>query len=97
MSAKTNIAKLPESCYHVLNTTGELIKIKSGEKGYYKLGQSLPKRDCDDQSITMDELADNWNNDIGVTKAQRSAMDWGSMFGWEVGLADADSEEYKDL
>lgn len=97
MSAKSNIAKLPEWCYHVSNTTGELIRVKSGERGFYNCDQGLPVIRCNQEGITMSELADRWNAAMGITKAHREAMDWGSMFGWHLSLADPDNEDYRDL
>lgn len=61
---------LPEFCYGVLKSTGETIVIKVGETGYFKSEDQRP--------------ADELNEIIEVTKAQRMAMEVGSMFGWEV-------------
>lgn len=84
-----HLAKLPEVCFGTLNSTGELIILKAGEKGYwpasgYALG-GFP---------TWDELADFLNNRRGASKAQRAAMEAGSMFGFHVPLADVD--QYDD-
>ena len=92
--AQSNLAKLPDACFATLNTTEELIQIRAGEKGYYRLGQAFPKRLCQEQGgITMDQLADRWNIEKGITKAQREAMEVGSMWGWEVPGANPDFYE----
>jgi len=85
-----NLAKLPASCFAVLLTTGELIQIRAGEKGYYRLGQRWPEREASNKGITLDAFADFLNEEDGVTKAQREAMECGSMWGWEVPGANPD-------
>ena len=69
-------------CYSVIPSSGELILIKNGEKGYFPTNQSTndPK-----QNRT---LADEKNAELGVSKAQEEAMLAGSMFGWNVPGAD---------
>ena len=73
---------LPELCFSTLPGTGELICIKRGESGYYRSGWStdIPSRNR--------ELADYNNERLGVTPAQRLAMETGSMHGWDVPGAD---------
>lgn len=89
--AQKNLAKLPAKCYAILLTNNELIEIRAGEKGYYRLGQRWPQMECRHRGdITMDELADLLNKEDGVTKGQREAMETGSMFGWEVPGANPD-------
>lgn len=91
-SAKENIAKLPEKCYSKDLVTNELICIKAGVSGYYKMPQPGPgvldlkdiKEDGTFVYQTIDEFIDQWNEEIGVTPAMREAMEIGSMFGWEV-------------
>lgn len=90
MTAQENIAKLPSECYGVLKTSKELIKIKAGEMGYYKIGQWYPKREVE-SGKTIDQVCYELNNDEGVTPAQRAAMEWGSQFGWETPLANPDN------
>jgi hypothetical protein len=66
---------LPEFCYSTLQTTGEMIIIKRGEKGYYPIDILSDAYICS---------VDKNNELIGVTKAQEKAMLMGSMFGWNI-------------
>ena len=68
--------------------TGELILIKRGESGYY---HSVWSTDSKEENI---ELADFYNERLGVTPAQRQAMEVGSMLGWD--LPGADPHKYED-
>lgn len=73
---------LPELCFSTLLTSGELICIKRGEIGY------LPSEwDTGDKEQNV-ELADQLNEQLGVTMWQRKAMEVGSMCGWDVPGAD---------
>ena len=71
---------LPESCFSTLGTTGELIVITKGEKGY-------SPTDVFPQDTSPKEGAAALNAANGVTKAQEAAMVAGSMFGWETPAA----------
>ena len=74
-------SSLPEKCFSVLESTGEMIVITKGEKGYTPTG-IFPQ----DASPKEGVAALNASN--GVTKAQEAAMVAGSMFGWETPAAD---------
>ena len=73
---------LPEKCFSTLMTTGQLICIKRGDTGYYP-----SEWDTGDKERNV-ELADDLNKKLGVTPAQRQAMEIGSMAGWDVPGAD---------
>ncbi len=74
-------SSLPEKCYSVSETSGELILLTRGEPGYREAGL-CPK------GVTSRETADEKNRKLGVTKRQEAAMLAGSLFGWEVLGAD---------
>ncbi|MBP3508248.1 DUF4314 domain-containing protein [Oscillibacter sp.] len=73
---------LPEMCYSVQESTGDLIVIKRGEAGYYDCTYNT-----DDKQKNV-ELADYNNAKLGVTPEQRKAMEIGSLCGWDVPGAD---------
>ena len=72
---------LPDKCFSYLESTGEMIVITKGEKGYTSTGAY-------GENITPREAVDAANEAIGVTRAQEEAMVAGSMFGWHVPGAD---------
>ena len=72
---------LPEKCFSVLPSTGELIILEHGEMGYPPSGMRM-------EGKTNQEAADFANDTIGVTKAQEAAMLAGSLFGWQKPAAD---------
>lgn len=73
---------LPELCYSVHESTGELIVIKRGECGYHQTDYST-----EDKERNV-ELADYNNERLGITPIQRRAMEIGSICGWDVPGAD---------
>jgi len=73
---------LPDLCFSVIKTTGELICIKRGVEGYFPSDWNTPERERNE------EIAADQNQRLGVTEAQRQAMECGSMFGWNLPGAD---------
>ena len=67
---------LPELCFSVLRGSGDLICIKRGEAGYYPSDWNTGDRERNQ------ELADYNNQRLGVSQAQRLAMECGLMHGW---------------
>lgn len=75
-------SSLPEQCVSVLPSTGELIYLSRGEKGYQPSNVSFTGEESR-------SYADHMNENSGVTKAQEAAMLAGSMFGWDKPAADS--------
>jgi hypothetical protein len=73
--------EMPDECYSVKPSTGELVKIVLGEQGYYRSKQSTLNRE------TNRQIANENNALLKVTRAQEESMFVGSMFGWEVPAA----------
>ena len=76
---------LPEVCYSILPSTGDVIIIKHGESGYYRCEYST-----EDKAFNR-EFANDRNANLGVSKAQVEAMLAGSMYRWDVPAADPKS------
>lgn len=76
---------LPEVCYSILPSTGDVTLIKHGESGYYRCEYST-----EDKAFNR-EFANDRNANLGVSKAQVEAMLAGSMYGWDVSAADPKS------
>lgn len=81
--------KLPELCCSVLPSTGELIIIKSGERGYYQSEWNTDSRE------ENQKIADFTNSRLGITPAELEAMICGSMSGWDA--PGAQPQFYLDL
>lgn len=80
---------LPEMCYSVLPSTGELICIKRGESGYYSSGSNVMNAESNQN------MANYLNEQLKVSVVQRQAMEAGSMFGW--GVPGADPKNYEAM
>lgn len=74
--APERIPELPNVCASVLPSTGELILIEKGKKGYQKAGFSTP----DPQRNRRE--ADRYNNYKRVTPQMEAAMLGGALKGW---------------
>lgn len=76
-------SSLPVQCFSVLPSSGELILLTRGEKGY------TPCYDFSTADAQQNrEFADDINVKNSVSKAQEAAMLAGSMFGWQTPAAD---------
>lgn len=84
MPQENELHKLPDVCYSTLETTGQLICIRKGEKGYYPVSWSMADRAANRR------LTDILNKKLGVTHAQELAMAHGSIFGWSIPSAGPD-------
>lgn len=73
---------LPETCYSILPSSGEVILIRNGESGYYPTDLAW-MNDAEKR-----EFVDHRNQLLSISKAQEAAMLAGSMFGWNVPAAD---------
>lgn len=82
---------LPDLCYTVMKTTGELVVLKNGEEGCFRTSYNTP------DPAKNKELADYLNAKLDVTPAQVQAMEVGSMFGWHLPGADPRNYERKPL
>lgn len=75
-------SSLPEQCYGVLPSTGEIGIIKKGETGYYSTDINMGSKE------ENAALVEEYNQKADVSKAQAAAMLAGSMFGWAIPAAD---------
>ncbi len=74
-------ASLPDRCYSYLESTGEMVELTKGEKGYIPVVLAEPGLDPRAEAAKS-------NKALGVTRAQEEAMLAGSMFGFHVPGAD---------
>jgi len=72
---------LPNQCFSFLESTGEIILIDKGERGYTPTGKFA-------ENTSPREGVDALNKAKGITRAQEAAMVAGSMFGWDKPTAD---------
>ncbi len=70
--------ELPDTCFSVLPSTGQLIIIKNGESGYYPSEWDTGNRE------ENRDIASSHNESRGISDIQESAMLAGSMFGWDT-------------
>jgi len=74
---------LPQFCYSLMPSSGEIIMIERGCKGYSN-PHIVQTSDAANNRTTVDQF----NMKMGVTRAQEEAMLAGSMFGWHTKAAD---------
>lgn len=70
--------ELPEACFSILRSTGELIVLHRGEKGYYHSDWNNNNKE-ENRQIALDH-----NKQCGLNAAQVRAMEIGSMGGFDV-------------
>ena len=70
--------ELPDTCFSVLPSTGQLIIIKKSESGYYPSEWDAGNRE------ENRDIASSHNARRGITDIQEAAMLAGSMFGWNT-------------
>ena len=75
-------AVLPELCYSVLPSSGELVVLKKGETGYFACAHNTDNPDHNRRT------AQGLNAQLDITPRQLAAMEAGSMFGFNVAAAD---------
>lgn len=80
--------ELPDFCLSTIPSTGQLIILKKGVRGYYASGWDTGNRE-ENQNI-----AQSHNRRRGISDIQEAAMSAGSMFGWS--LPGADPQWYLD-
>ena len=80
---------LPNLCYSTLPSSGELIIIENGKKGYGKCGFSSPNPEQNRMA------AEKMNTRAGITHQQEAAMVGGSMFGWSTPAAKTSSYDVR--
>ena len=70
--------ELPETCFSILPSSGQLIIIRCGERGYYPSEWDTGNRE------ENREIASSHNVRRGITDIQEAAILAGSMFGWNT-------------
>lgn len=70
--------ELPETCFSILPSSGQLIIIRCGERGYYPSEWDTGNRE------ENREIASSHSVRRGITDIQEAAMLAGSMFGWNT-------------
>ena len=73
--------ELPNDCFGIMPSSGDLVFIVRGENGYYPSGKST----TDPEMNRQIEVATNAL--LGVTRQQAEAMLAGSLFGWSTPAA----------
>ena len=73
---------LPRECYSTVPSTGELIILKRGKKGYFQTAEDTGDK------LQNQKIAEFNNHIRGISPAHVMAMEVGSMFGFDVPGAD---------
>lgn len=77
---------LPEMCYSILPGPKQLICIRRGADHFHFAGFS-------DENGDNAELAEQLNRKMGITEAQKTAMEYGLILGWDSPEADPKNHE----
>jgi hypothetical protein len=86
MSFRDTIAKLPDLCYSVYPTNKRQVTLlRLGVRGYWSVCE-LPDNDSARQYVNEQNAV------LGVTRRQESAMQHGSVFGFDAPAADPDND-----
>lgn len=83
-----NMAVLPELCFGRNTADESLVVIKRGEMGFYPVDAEkypLPGGETPEQQVTR------MNAKMGVSPAQRRAMELGSVFGFDLPIANPET------
>lgn len=81
----TNNRDLPDWCYTYVHSANDIGIVRRFENGYWPVDdRSIPNPVDRNDGV---KLADKLNAEIGVTKAQAAAMSHGSVFGWDLPVA----------
>lgn len=75
-------SSLPDKCYNVLPGSDEIIIVRKGEDGYCRTDKYGHDRGC------AQAIADERNEQLGVSRAQAAAMLAGALSGWDAPAAD---------
>ena len=81
----TNEMPLPDKVFG--RSHGSIVVIVNGEDGYRPLVDEDALINSTPRELNLEQRIDYLNSLIGVSKAQRQAMEFGSMFGWHLPLA----------
>ncbi len=82
-------ASLPDMCYTVLPSNGELVALKRDELGYFPCAYN-----SDNPHFNQRQMK-HLNEGLQVTPQQRAAMEAGSMFGWGVPAANPNNYDMR--
>ena len=70
----------PKLCFCTIPDRNMVMLVRYGRSGYWPI-EHFP------EGMKAEEYADKLNQTLGVSKAQQTAMLYGSMFGWNVSAA----------
>ncbi len=77
------------NCYTYIKSLNLIGVIAKGERGFYR----TDILECNNIKTSDEAIAfvDELNENLGITKGTAKAMEFGSMFGWDVPAADPDN------